>query len=393
MPQYYTVQQGDTLSSISQRLGISIDSLIAMNQLTNPDVLNVGQILVINAGNNNNVSETDPDPQAVEAQTSNMEFSFPGEGGSSTRVIDGLLYQISTNRNRYNAGQPVNITFTKTNIGSSPRRLSYNTGQRFDIEAVRSDGRVIWRWSAGRFFTQQSSEVVLRPGQRQVFRATWDQRNLQGNLVSSQNLTLRGVNVARGLRNRFVSTNIFIARGVSPTPAPTPAPTPRPGACRPGINLITNGGFEFWPNPNSAPRGWEGSNVSRESLIRRANIYSARLGTNPRVRARLSQTVPGSPGRIYRLSYWVREIGQVSARGNFIFRARVLFYNAAGQLIGTADPEYTEDFIPNNFIQLSFTTGRTPNGTRSMEVRFDFTPQSGNNNAVALDEIFIECLG
>ncbi len=391
MPQYYTVQQGDTLSSISEKFGVSIRDLMAMNQLANPNVINAGQVLVIDAGSSNNSGNAgdDPDPQAVEAQTTNIEFGFPGGGSSSTRVIDGLLYRISTDRNRYNAGQPVIITFTKTNISSSPRRLNYNTGQRFDIEAVRSDGRVIWRWSAGRFFTQQSSEVILRPGQSQVFRVSWDQRNLQGNLVASQTITLRGVNVARGLRGRFVSTNIFIARGS----IPTPTPTPRPGVCRPGVNLITNGGFEFWPNPNSAPRGWEGSNVSREELFRRANLYSARLGANPRVRARLSQTIPGLPGRIYRLSYWVRELGQVPARGNFVFRPRVLFFNAAGQLIGTADPAYSEDIIPNNFVQLSFTTGRTPAGTRSMEVRFDFTPQSGNNHAIALDEIMMECLG
>ncbi|MCL4439146.1 MAG: hypothetical protein M1609_00710, partial [Firmicutes bacterium] len=113
---------------------------------------------------------------------------------------------------------------------------------------------------------------------------------------------------------------------------------------------------------------------------------------SPTRRATLSQTISAAGGRLYRLAYWVREIPQVPPGSNFRFNARVFFYNAAGQLISTADPEYTEDFIPNNFIQFSFTTGLTPPQTRSLEVRFIFTPESGNNNAMALDDIFLECI-
>ncbi len=386
MPQFYTVQQGDTLHSISERFGVSLDDLITMNQLDQQNILRVGQVLVVNDLMDDGF-EREAHRQTDEIQLSDLGISFSGQGTSNIRVIDGLRYQILTNRSRYNTGQPVNITFIKTNISSTPRILSYNTGQRFDIEAVRGDGRVVWRWSSGRVFTQQFSEVILRPGQSQVFRAVWNQRNFQGFLVAPQTISLRAFNYARGLRNRSVTTNIVISRGIIPTPAPTPSPIP---GCRPGVNLIVNGGFEFWPSPGSAPRGWEGSNVSRQESIRRSNIYSARLGSNPSVRARLSQNISGSAGRIYRLSYWVRETG--FGGSNFIFRARVLFYNAAGRLIGTADPEYTEDFIPENFVQLAFSTGRTPPGTRSLEVRFDFTPQSGNSRSIALDDVFFQCL-
>ncbi len=43
----YTVQPGDTISAIAARYGVSIDSLLAANQLVNPDLLQVGQLLLI----------------------------------------------------------------------------------------------------------------------------------------------------------------------------------------------------------------------------------------------------------------------------------------------------------------------------------------------------------
>jgi spore coat assembly protein SafA len=40
----YIVQQGDTMWTISQRFGISLDSLIRANpQVRNPDLINVGE--------------------------------------------------------------------------------------------------------------------------------------------------------------------------------------------------------------------------------------------------------------------------------------------------------------------------------------------------------------
>jgi LasA protease len=45
----YVVQAGDTLGLVSQRYGISLEALIQANELQNPDLLNVGQLLVIPA--------------------------------------------------------------------------------------------------------------------------------------------------------------------------------------------------------------------------------------------------------------------------------------------------------------------------------------------------------
>lgn len=52
----YTVQSGDSLSSIADRFRISLDTLVRINELANPDVVYVGQRLLIpvGAGNNGN---------------------------------------------------------------------------------------------------------------------------------------------------------------------------------------------------------------------------------------------------------------------------------------------------------------------------------------------------
>ncbi|MGQ9787295.1 MAG: LysM peptidoglycan-binding domain-containing protein [Anaerolineae bacterium] len=46
-PQVYIVQPGDTLSSISARLGVTVEELVEVNQLSDPDYLKVGQELRI----------------------------------------------------------------------------------------------------------------------------------------------------------------------------------------------------------------------------------------------------------------------------------------------------------------------------------------------------------
>ena len=45
----YTVQRGDTLGKIAQRYGVEINAIISANQISNPDLLEVGQTLTIPA--------------------------------------------------------------------------------------------------------------------------------------------------------------------------------------------------------------------------------------------------------------------------------------------------------------------------------------------------------
>jgi LysM repeat protein len=45
--QKYVVEPGDTLSTIAEKFGVTIDELVQANRLSNPDLLVVGQELII----------------------------------------------------------------------------------------------------------------------------------------------------------------------------------------------------------------------------------------------------------------------------------------------------------------------------------------------------------
>jgi LasA protease len=46
-PEQYAIQPGDTLGIIAQRFGVSLEELIKANDLNNPNILNVGQIITV----------------------------------------------------------------------------------------------------------------------------------------------------------------------------------------------------------------------------------------------------------------------------------------------------------------------------------------------------------
>jgi len=47
LPEFYTVEPGDTLSKIVNKLGVSKDDLMALNGISNPDHIEIGQKLKI----------------------------------------------------------------------------------------------------------------------------------------------------------------------------------------------------------------------------------------------------------------------------------------------------------------------------------------------------------
>jgi LysM repeat protein len=59
-PVTYTVQAGDTLSGIAEEHGVSLEALIAVNDLADPDVLSIGQTLIIPSEDSDAVSSPAP---------------------------------------------------------------------------------------------------------------------------------------------------------------------------------------------------------------------------------------------------------------------------------------------------------------------------------------------
>ena len=366
---FRSVRRGDTLFSIAQRFGTTVQELIRLNNIVNPGSIRVGQQLLVPTGMGT------PQPPTGTPQQ-------PAGGTFATTTVGGLRYTLTTNRRQYQRGEQVQITFVKCNVSSRTIRLNYNTGQRFDIAALR-DGREVWRWSDDQFFTQAAGTETLRPGQCRTYTATWDLRNRQGNFVALDTFTIRAENVAVQLRNRFVQTRIEVVSRPSP-------PQPAPGRC-PRTNMLANPGFEEWVN-TTTPRFWVGTNVRRSGLAH-SGQFAAEMGGDVSRQSILRQSVPAGPRLNYQITFWARERIRGAALGRYVLEAAIYVYDRSGRFIGRVDPSFTANAIPDRtYQQFRFTTGVLPAGTDRAELRFIFRPLTGNTNSVIIDDVSMVCV-
>lgn len=133
------VEQGDTISGIAQKHNVSVDSLVQANHMSNPDMIFVGDTLVLtpNADNNNNQSanvqnNVQPASQATNnvapAQatntTNNQATQTPSYKGS--QHMNQPVHMIENNENTANNNQPATtvqqsapVTTTKVTTNSS----------------------------------------------------------------------------------------------------------------------------------------------------------------------------------------------------------------------------------------------------------------------------------
>lgn len=377
----YTVQSGDTLFLIARRFGTTVERIAQANNITNPDVISVGQVLIIPEGG------VTGGPGGVTA------------GNQQTRRVNGLLYTIFTDKAVYAQGEDVVITLVKTNVSGSDITLHYSTEQRYDFAARRgTEQREIWRWSHGRSFAQVVAGITLRIGDSQVLQVVWDQRNNRGELVKPGTITIEGFNVAQGFAGAGISTTVEIRAAVTPTPTPTVTPTPTttitPSPTTtpcPDVNLLDNPGFEDWPDPASSPPSWTGSNLSRTTLSHSGN-FAAELGATHNESAKLIQAVEIEPGRIYDLTWWARENIQPGNVARFILFVEIFYYRRNNTFVGRTEPRFSQDDIPVNvYQQYTLSTGRVPEEARIAEVRFVFEPMAANTNTVKIDDVELRC--
>ena len=63
---YYTVVLGDTLGKVANRFGVTVDELVKLNKLSNPNLIYVGEVLKVNAGAAKTAEVTVPKATVVE---------------------------------------------------------------------------------------------------------------------------------------------------------------------------------------------------------------------------------------------------------------------------------------------------------------------------------------
>lgn len=77
--------------------------------------------------------------------------------------LDGKVnYQLFVENNQ--------VTLLIENISPEPITFNFNTGQEADFTLTKND-QVVWRWSDGRMFTQNTWEHTLQPGKSYVVMA------------------------------------------------------------------------------------------------------------------------------------------------------------------------------------------------------------------------------
>jgi len=91
----YQVQPGDTLFSIARRFGISVDGIVAANNITDPSQIEVGQVLVIPAGPIPTSTPLAGYAQVVRKGEPNektvfLTFDAGADAGFTTQILDTL---------------------------------------------------------------------------------------------------------------------------------------------------------------------------------------------------------------------------------------------------------------------------------------------------------------
>jgi hypothetical protein len=103
-----------------------------------------------------------------------------GRGKETTvdRLPEGFGVTVSVGRPEYvtrlEPFEPPKIemelrVFNESNQAAS---IEFASGQQFDFLIQDSSGRVVWRWSEGKFFIQILGQLTLAPGESRTFTAS-----------------------------------------------------------------------------------------------------------------------------------------------------------------------------------------------------------------------------
>lgn len=99
----------------------------------------------------------------------------PRTGSSEARRDEGSVAgdTVAASFNVRVGAPPVAFTFLVTNNSSRRLELSFTSGQTHDIAVLDSLGQEVWRWSAGRLFTQAIQNAVLETSETLTYEAEW----------------------------------------------------------------------------------------------------------------------------------------------------------------------------------------------------------------------------
>lgn len=153
---YYTVQSGDTLSGIALKFSTTSSKLAQLNSLSNPNLIYVGQRLLVNQGSDSNSSSSDQSSSA----TTNTEASAASYTVKSGDTLSGIASQYNTtvnqivslnqlsNPNLIYVGQVLKLKNSQTtNSSSSSSSTAATTAGTYTVKAGDTLSAIASRYS------------------------------------------------------------------------------------------------------------------------------------------------------------------------------------------------------------------------------------------------------
>lgn len=110
----------------------------------------------------------------------------------STQTYDDLELTLRIVPKYYDYREPVTITLTVRNAGSTLKTLEFPTSKRYDF-VITLNGQEVWRWSKDKAFSLALTKTALVPGQTVTFAETWRQQDNNGRQVAPGEYQLTGV--------------------------------------------------------------------------------------------------------------------------------------------------------------------------------------------------------
>jgi len=86
-----------------------------------------------------------------------------------TNILDT---RVRTNKKTYTLNEEMKVSIIVTNKGQTPVELTFLSTQEFDI-VIHKEGREVWRWSSDKMFAMAMGTLVLNPGNKKTYTATW----------------------------------------------------------------------------------------------------------------------------------------------------------------------------------------------------------------------------
>lgn len=96
-----------------------------------------------------------------------------------------------------NVGAAVDLHFRIANPTGEAVTFDFPTGQRYDFAAYDANGQELWRWSAGKAFTQALGSVTVQPGEALEYLERWEPDGASGPLVLEARLTSTNLPIVR----------------------------------------------------------------------------------------------------------------------------------------------------------------------------------------------------